>query len=447
MNMRLPTLFRERGKGIFPITRLQLWGGILLGVAFTCVFYYLLFLTRESLRLLTVWVEYEVWRLTDWEAWFYNLFIAYLSAILAMATVIGFWVKGNCGRGIRGTSMLTDVRVLNFYFLSWFGKVVLVYAVMFSFNGGQYVLNLYPGYAFVFVLLLIVLFLQCWVTIRRIYRREATIWMLKAAALVSVLAFGLSFVNPVDYRNIDRIIDARNPNMKYSVQLPEVSWYVEDGNRSHVDVYIVRQADSTAVVINNGNVDWMDIRVEIDKDKTLFPEWEIKETWLHIDRRVGVKDVWRLHEILRESGSKRNRYVVIPEEREYDVRYYRGLLLPALYARRPDILPEKCTTLRVLDEEKSIVSGEVVSNKQVVINLSKCIRKNVDYCFVLEVCGQQRFQEYVLGWSMVLQAINLQRNAYARKVYGVKFDELYDERQDSVAKRIPIRILEKIVQD
>lgn len=442
MDIPLNRLFRKAEKRIIPRSRWQLWGGILLGMIFACIFYYFLFLTRECLRLLSAFHEYEVWRLTDREVRFYNLFMAYLSTILAMAFVIGLWVKISCGRGIRNVSVLTDIRVLNFYFLYWFGEFILACAIMFTPLGGQYVFNLYPDYAFVFVLILIVLFMQCWVTILRMYGRVGIFWMLKVAILVSAYASGLSFIEPINFRDIDQIIDSKNSYVKYDVQLPEVPWYKEIGHRMHLDVYLVERADSAVVIINNEIIAWRDVYAKMNENSC--SEWNMKETWLHIDRRVRMENVDRLKQILQANPRVRSRYVVVPENREYNVRYYRDLLLPVRFSPviEESELLGKQVIVNVLNNEKSIVNGNIILDKQVVRELKQEIQGEIDYCIILKVFGQQRFSEYIRGWSMALQMIDQLRNEYAWRIYRNKFDDLSVERQDSVVRKIPTRVFE-----
>ena len=130
---------------IFKIPRIKLITGILIGLFYSFAFYSFLYLIREVFRILSVTEDYDLWILTDKEVDFYNLFFAFISVIISQSVCFAFWFDRPRGffekRHYRTTTIVNDQRVLNWYFLSWFSKLAIVFGIMFglAFHGGFYV--------------------------------------------------------------------------------------------------------------------------------------------------------------------------------------------------------------------------------------------------------------------------------------------------------------------
>jgi hypothetical protein len=189
---------------------------IVVGLFYSFVFYSFLYLLREIIRLYSISDEYGILILSDKEVNFYNLFFAFLSLILAQSICLLLWFdktrKVFEKRNIYKSAIINDQIFLNSCFLSWFSRVATLYALFIVCLpiGGFHVFSLYPRYNYLFILFLIVLFLQSWVTIRRAYKRKALKWMLFSATIISVLAFGLSRINLVNYQKINQIYLEKN---------------------------------------------------------------------------------------------------------------------------------------------------------------------------------------------------------------------------------------------
>ena len=94
--------------------------------------------------------------------------------------------------------------------------------------------------------ILIVLFLQTWVTIRRVYKQKALKWMLYSAAIISVLAFALSKINLIDYQRINQICLEKNISHKYKLELAEIETSkFSFSYRISNDIFLVNPLDTT----------------------------------------------------------------------------------------------------------------------------------------------------------------------------------------------------------
>lgn len=157
-----------------------------------------------------------MWILSDNEVSFYNLFSAYLSVITALSVCFSFWFdapkKIFAKKQYKRISIVHEQRFLNACFLSWFPKFMLVTIVWFgvTFPNGFLVFNLYSEYKYLFILIIIVLFLNLWTTIRLTLKRQSFKLMIASALILSAFAFGLSKVNFADYHKINNIYLQKN---------------------------------------------------------------------------------------------------------------------------------------------------------------------------------------------------------------------------------------------
>ena len=165
--------------------------GLLMVLGLSFSLYSFAYIVREAFRYVSLSCDYDLWLLSDEEVKFYNLVTAFIAVIISQSFCFAFWF--NRPRRFRErrhfyfVSIVNDQMALNSCFLSWFSKLALVYAITLGVAPMFYVFSLYPDYKFVFVLLIVVLFLQSWTTIRRVFKRESLKWMLVSALLIGAL--------------------------------------------------------------------------------------------------------------------------------------------------------------------------------------------------------------------------------------------------------------------
>ncbi len=211
----------------FEIPKSQLIIGLVVGLLYAFAFYSILYMSREIFRVFTFQFKNELLILTAKEVYFYNLFFAFIAVILAQSVCFNYWFSRPRRmfevRHYRKTMIVHDQSVLNWYFLSWFSKLAVSFWIMFglAFYNGFDVFSFYPDYKFMFILIVIVLFLQTWNSIRLTFKRHSFKWMLLTAFVISVLAFGLSRINLIDYKAINKIYTSKTSLNKQD-RVPDV---------------------------------------------------------------------------------------------------------------------------------------------------------------------------------------------------------------------------------
>lgn len=220
------------------ISRFRFIVGLIIGLSYSFVFYLLQYVTREIFRLLSTTEYYEIWVLTDAEVNFYNLFHAYISVIIGQSICFTYWIEKPKRvfkkRSFKIVSIINDQRSLNWFFLSWFSKLAILYGLIFgcTFYAGYHYFSLYPDYKYLLVLLIIVLFFQTWKTIRVLFKQQSIKWGIISVIAVSFISFGISRVNLIDYQSINNLLLQKSVFFNYKIDLPVTEIYQKHENIS-----------------------------------------------------------------------------------------------------------------------------------------------------------------------------------------------------------------------
>ncbi|MDO9512221.1 MAG: hypothetical protein Q7J34_10720 [Bacteroidales bacterium] len=466
--MTLGNNFLHNEPKFIKITRRRLVVGILIGLGYSFAFYSFLYLIREVFRVLSVTVTYDIWILTDNEVYFYNLFFAFVSAILSQSVCFTFWVdrpKQIFGKqNLRKTSIVNDQRVLNWYFLSWFSKLAVAFGILFGLacKSSFYTFSLYPDYNYIFILIVIVLFLQTWNTMRLTFIRKSLKWMLFSTVIVSVVALCLSRVNLVDYKAINNNYLQKNIYHKYNLELPETDNYERLWNSSLIEnIYVVKtkeqQSDSGFVIVFDN------VRIPLEKLHEKIRDWQSMRDegqisnmvyLLHIHKMVKMNFVNQIKNELSKSGVRRINYAVIPNNPEYDKRYYRDFSFPTRIANQNSdwIKPlgiyngmskhQNIIEIKQTDPGKNYINKSIVESNQICQTIKILIQRNPDYVIKFYINDSVNFSDYFNVLSSSDEAVHELRNEYSEMNYSRQFYGRDSEKQEEISDKYPLRIIE-----
>ena len=465
--MTLTKNFLHKESDFIQIPRFKLIIGIFVGLFFSFAFYSFLYLIREVFRILSVTETYDLWILTDKEVHFYNLIFALISVIIAQSITFTFWF--DCPKRIfekqnfRKTSIINDQRGLNWYFLSWFSKLAIVFGLMFglTIHGGFYIFSFYPDYNYLFILIVVVLFLQTWNTLRLAFKRKSLKWMLSSIVILSIIALGLSRINLIDYKVINQKYLQKNIHSNYNLELPETDNYERLFRRSLIEnIYVVESKNQQAnskpiIVVDNEKIaleklhekimDWQSMRDEYDIPHMVYR--------LNIHKAIKMDFVNQLKNVLTKSGVSKIAYAVIPTNHEYDKRYYQdfsfSMILPNWNA---DLMKAKeiykgLTKIQNIIEIKLtasdfLINDSLIKTNQIKNTIKRLIQQNSDYIIKFDVNDNVDFSDYFKVLSYAKEAVNELRKEYSVKKYSKQYDLLdYGEKKE-VRQKISFRIFE-----
>ena len=333
-------------KASFPNTsRFRFIAGIVIGLLQAFIFYALLYLTREVFRLLSVTEHHQMWTLTESEVWFYNLFFAFIAVIFAQSSCFLIWFerpkKFFREAKLGKATIVNDQRVLNWHFLNWFAKLGVTYAIFFGITmpQGWKDFSLYPQYWYIFILIILVLFLHSWTTIRKKFHGKSLKYMLISAIMVSGLSFALSLFNPVDYKALNNIVLSKNPKQAYKLEAPESAVYERLKKINWIEniyVGIAKKEGNTKKPVIKADGEVLSLRALTEQIK----KWQLMRTdrvaahliyQLHIHKTVKMRFVQALKAKLTEADANRIAYSVKPENPEDQIaKHLQNIAFPML---------------------------------------------------------------------------------------------------------------------
>ncbi len=458
--------FLHRDAKLTELSKSRFIIGIFLGVFFSVTFYSFLYLIRETFRVISVTETYEIWTLSDCEVSFYNLFFAFFAVIFGQSVCFAFVFDrprplfGNLH--YRHTSIVNSQRALNWYFLNWISRLALIFGLFFgvTIKGGYYVFSLYPDYCYVFVLIIIFLFYQTWNTIRAQFKQRSVKWFLISVLIVSSFAIGLSRVNVINYKAINSIVQSKNINSKYLLDVPEAEYYRRPEKRSLVEhIYIVQEknqaedadpviiADNKVVALNN--LDSIIKQWQSERDEAEIP---FMTYCLHINKTVRMEFFNKLKNEFFKLGVYRFTFAVTPVNPEFDKRYYRDMVFSISmydYANAsPQDLQDLVDTIKQIKniiEVKSsgnnsyIVNGNQVSEKQLTSCFYNLISNDPDYLIEFYINDHDVFSSYLRVYNSSIQAVSNLRNKYSLENYQVEYGDYDAEEMTHVRELFPLR--------
>ena len=436
---------------------------MVLGLSFSP--YSFAYIVREAFRYVSLSYDYDLWLLSDEEAKFYNLVTAFIAVIISQSFCFAFWF--NRPRRFRErrhfyfVSIVNDQMALNSCFLSWFSKLALVYAITLGVAPMFYVFSLYPDYKFVFVLLIVVLFLQSWTTIRRVFKRESLKWMLVSAVAVCVIAFGMSKINLIDYKELNEISLRKNVAHNYKLELPESDVF-DAGTRVMLtkNVYLAMPKDQEGTepyLIVDG------VEVEMSALPALLEDWQsgfydldkqLLACRVCVDKSVKMKYVMRLKQQMAMANVYRIYYAVVPRNPEYDVRYYNWLSfntrIPSCY-KEPELYREFCDRtsefpnrieLSCKSSEILEINGESYDFKNAKNVLKKLIQNDLDYVIRLNVGYSMRYSDYFNVLLLSRKAVDEVKTDCAAEYFGKPIEEISEDELQEMSRLVPFRFAE-----
>ncbi len=450
------------------LSTFKLVSGVVVALLMSFVFYFFSCAMLEAFRVMTLTPEYDIWVPSEKERSFYQLFFAFVSAVFAQSFCLAYWFDGPRRffeqRHRSAVQIVNGQRNLNWYFLYWFAKVLLCWFCIFGFPGAFYAFSLYPDFKHLFVLLIIVLFLHPWVAMRQAFKRKTVKWMALSAALVTILAFGMSRVNVVDYKSLDNTFLSRNVPHRYSLELPETDAVLKMQRASLSKiVYLVQDKDEPEpqclVIVDGKIVDLPTFSGSMEDWRLCHNEADIPllTCCLNIDKKVKMKDVDEVLQALADIRFYRIQYAVVPRHRELDVRYYNFLALNAMrlpirfygdsiYQQWVEGVGEIPNQIMVtsLGAETYNVNGTLVEGTECKTVFKDLIQQDLDYTIRLKVDGEMLYGDYMTVVASAREALDELKDEYAMKKYLRRMNQMcsYDEEME-IHNHFPFRFFEE----
>ena len=467
--MPLPKKFLHHHIGGLNINRSQFIIGLILGLLYAITFYCLLYLMRESFRVLSLISNYDIIIFSPEETNFYNLFFGFLSAIMGQSILFQFvfgkpnklWARKKRYR----LTILHDQRFFIWFFLSWFSRCAFVFGCIsfLTFDGGSFAFSLYPQYNFLFILIIIVLFYQSWNGIKKIYKKSSYKWILLSMVSICALAIGLSQIKLVDENKINEIGLKDNVYHHFNLQLPESEYYESFFRSNHdLEIFLVQdQKEGRSKIIfrnkefNPNQLIGELIRVTDSPSQIFHPRSKIQ---LHIDGTIKMEFVNKLNSKLAQIGKNNIAYTVLPKERKYDDRFYKKSVLrnhnPDWLSSSPWSLyydlnryrqlynNENAIIISQTDAGEILLNGENISKSGLKLKIEKTVELGFAELIFFAINNRVEFSHYIKVLSVYKSTVQDLRNEKSNQLFEKDFRELYGNEENEIRKLIPTNFIE-----
>ena len=223
--------FRKNKLTLQTIGKKRFYTGVTVGLVSAIIIALFFNYTRELFRYLTGSIA-DLLILNKQEFLFYNYVSSLLSSVLGLAISIAIWMN-NKNHIKRKDKLYKQQAVTNALFIFWLALMVVIRighsmsVSLFAFKGYDNELNLYGNYWYLFLLIPIVIYLQSWHTVSRIYRTKK--WMLLSFFSCLFISIFISKITSIegdkinnayferyekDYKYVDKEINNAKINYK-----------------------------------------------------------------------------------------------------------------------------------------------------------------------------------------------------------------------------------------
>lgn len=459
------THFKSNNRNIsklFSLSKYKIITGIIIGLLYSIIFYFLLYVLREGFRFLSINERYKFLTLNETELNFYNTVFAFISFIIGQSICFNFWFnKPKVFFKTKSTfdnTILVDFTSLNWNFIYWFAKISLIYGIIveLSIKSGYNTISLYPDSIIFFTLLILTLFLQQWVSILLKYKRKAYKWMLISAIIISVFSFSISSINLIDYKALNAIAESKCTHCKFKLDLPYSESYTKLLRKNIVkDIFYVQSlqiTDKPILITENKEIILDSIHLMLEKWRDEAGEGDHYMTihQLHIHKEIKMKDVIPLLEKIADANIFFHYFAVNPIEsnknkiskkdcsfgykwisrklkKEYKIKIKNNINLITLKQTLPD---------------EYITNEGIVESNNLKEFFRKKISENPKYLVKFYINENLDFSEYFNVISSLRTAVNDLRNEYSFKHFGKNFEFLNERETDIIYELYPFNFNE-----
>ena len=472
--MQFKRLFFDNYIKFEDISKRKLVLCIVIGLLSSFAIYSAFYILRETFRVISFSYGFIPLIFTENGRWLSNLFYAYLSLIFGNSVAISFLFRrpqSICARrNTKRVRILNEQVFLNLNFMFWFGKIAMSFGIM---TVSMLDFEFFPEYYISFILLVLVMYLETWKTLLRVIKRKKQLYLFFHFLILSCLAFGLSTIELVDYKEIDKSYLVDNPIM----DLPKSFFHDSDRHyyRNHPMLHfkLITDDNDNLNIIFEGErkIKLEEVRSFIAMESTSYPEELVYRILISIsaNKNLKLKHLKAFEAEVYYTGLRTVRYNVIDRDVEQnrfqsigfnsvlsksvldykvDFGYRVAPPIPSRPQEDVDILKYKKTIPVVIkDTINSIGFNE--KEDDLVRFFEKEINPNT--LFLLEVNSETSFQNYITVISAHLKAVHNVRQKHAtsgfdiskpRHMYSQKEYEEFSKELSRLKDRFPTAMYE-----
>ncbi len=434
--------------------------GVITGLVSAVVMYCFLSGIRDVIRFFPVLWAGEMSTMTSSELLFQNYMVAFISLLFGQGVCIQSWFlkPGNQAPikhlGLR--RVVHDQWNLWWYGISWLVKLGFLYAVLVFWRmyGEFHVSEISPHHGALLCLIVLVLFLNSWLTLVRLFKRKGQIWMMISCCVYGVLSFPLAHINVVNSEKIDQYFADHNTMYHYKMQLSSSSAYKYIYKKTFLfDTYLAKSPIDGKLKIS---IDHEEFSLEELRDITemsLLSRQEVLRPYLtfryFVDNEMPMEMVRKVVVESMKIGVSKVAYAVFPDNQWPHPKYYCSSLLPVSYGwgwfeydvnnpAPPYSRQESAFQLRIRSDNELVFNGEDVSLSDFRVKLLELTRTDSSRSLDLDYDIQINFEAYIHTISAFMEVKLERRNEISLAEFGKIFEKLEKAEKMIIKKRVPI---------
>ena len=435
------------------ISKFRLVGGIISGVLFAFSLYALMYMGRETLRILSYNVyTHELWVLPEDTVHFYNLFFAYVAVIFGQSVCFNIWFdrpkKMFEYKDLRITNFVLNQKNLNWVFLFFllsFARAVGIflartYYLYFDFG-------LFPDFQWMFVLIIIVLYAHSIMDYRPKFGLSGIKFIGISLLSVVLLSWGLSKVNLINYHHINKKLQNHNLFQKYDLQLPVVPYAIRyRTDRLYTGNIVLKNSNKPELIYENKPLSFEHLPGVLFQKKAEFREEErpLLNFFFMIEKSVKMQYINQLKLILQKENFESMIFNVLPEDYylNRNIAFKSMLSVPLGYVFEDSLALVK--KIRKIDSIAQIISLNIEasgclrlqdtlyqSSTKIRKKFSQIIRKNPRTYLILKTDNQAKFDAYAKVLSAYEFSLDSLRKDYIKNYSGNNVFGAYPESQET----------------
>jgi hypothetical protein len=416
--------FREE----LTISKFRFWFGLFVSVLLSFSIYIFSISLRDYLRLLTFTQNFNYLEFTKNELLFYNLFYAFLALLIGQTFFFKIVFDTNKKYNektiqFKRKKIVHDQNVLIWVFLYWLFKFSVMYG-MFNvssfglrknFNLGiHYQIDFYKEYDYFFFLIILVLFIQSWQSMR-CFTRNYFKYILLSFGLISIIAFLFSQINILSFESKFSEIKKNNLYTKHQIDLPITHFTKSLQYRFVLDQFYITKYGK---IYSNKNKKSIEIKDLINDIQSIETHWSVKNyIQLNIDKNTPIEYLYKIKKavyILTDFGIAYSNY---QDSSGLNKPYYQdnpiGVYDRASYffinePIKDYIFKHEFKIELKQNNKKEIVVDNILYKKEFLVNyIKEKILDNEKYIISIELNENAVFDDYI-------QLLSVAREGYYR---------------------------------
>lgn len=472
--MKFKSLFYDSKINLKSISKRRIISAILLGITSALIIYSFFYVLRETFRLLTGSLDNIPNIISEENRGYYNLFFAFLSVVFGNSIAFNFVFSRPQEITHRFNSkrkrLLNDNIFLSFNFSYWFAKIGLSFGV-FAMCCMEY--EFLPYFKELSFLLILVLYLESLKSFSFFLKnKNRLIFILLHVMFLSILSFGISKINVVNYKGLDNAMLENNP----MIDLPNSSYYDRIDYKRYNIIKIKLVEDSLGIPhIYSDNIKYRfsDLPAFIKNEKSYMREENIPFLTINVeaDKKLNVYNLKKLEQILINMDVRCISYTVDTKEpmftsykdpmftsyERHGIRKYLNETILKINDSSSLFPPPPFFNNDLINSNKPVIKDSIIISIGTGVSWNNNLIKNVDLVekfrisqnkhtmFIYEFEKEATYQNYITVLSSHFNALNQLRKE-SETIYRENdffYSEEYKEEQKKLKEEFPIIIREE----